>query len=261
METKLATIQKNSYQLAIESTKISDMKKSDLEKTFIEILMKTYFDAGQVVQGYDTKQQSIHLKLLSNGLYEELQAFNFLRIDELKLAFKNGVRGEYGEWFGINIKTFHQWIKGFQFDQKRKDAIEKRKAENEKPLPPVMTPDQAEYEWKLAIKSQFSKFKESGIFVCEFPNFQFEEFEKRGLIDLSVSEKKEILSQAKNVILQKSRIKRLNPRSHAEIAELSAEIKRIEENQANSKDQAKIKAEARRIAIKKYYESINTLNL
>ena len=261
METNLATIQKNSYQLALESNRISEMKKPDLEKIFIELFMKTYFEAGQVVPGFDTKQQSIHLKLLSNALHEEMAGFKFLRIEELRLAFKNGLRGEYGEYFGLNIKTFHQWIKGFQFDEKRKQALQKKKAESEKVLEPVMTRTEAEWGWKLAIEDQFRKFKESGIFVCEFPNFQFEEFERRGLISLTIEKKKEIFLQAKESVLKADKVRRLNPRSRVEYVELCDQIKRIEENKANSNDQAKIKAEARRIAIKNFYESISELTL
>jgi len=39
--------------------------------------------------------------------------YPYLRINELQVAVNNGVRGEYGDNFGLNAATFNKWIKNY----------------------------------------------------------------------------------------------------------------------------------------------------
>jgi hypothetical protein len=252
-----ATLQTtNPFILALQSKKILDYdKKSDALKEFSDLISKTYFEAGQ-------KSEADNLKLLCIGLHDEVKKyFPFLRIEELRIAFANGVRKEYGEFFGLNIATFHFWIKSWQFDEKRKSALQSIKQASERVYEPVLDKTQAAYEWKRTIEAQFVKFKETGVFICEFPSFQFTEFENRGLIQISNEEKKKLLAEAKKYVIEKKKRQRLNPKSKIELTQLSESIKRIEENQMTSHEQQEIKTEARREAIKQFYQSITELKL
>lgn len=260
---ELATIQTtNPFTLALQSKRILDEKKPDMMKVIMEVLPKTYYDAGQVMPGHDVKQQTVNLQVLSGALYEEIkQFFPFLKVDELKLAFRNGVRKEYGEYFGLNIVTFHTWIKGLQMDERRKESLKAIKEAKEREYAPVIGKDEAETQWKRTILSQFTNFKETGHFICEFPSFQFAEFEKRGLISLTDAEKKVIYEDAKNLLLEEKRLRRLNPKSKEELNQLSDFIKRATENNLNSNEQSAIKNAARKLAIRKLYESVGELEL
>lgn len=258
---ELAKISSNPYQLALESHKIAEMKKSDAVSVMIDILSKTYYDAGQVMPGYNVPEQTKNLQVLAGALHEETKQFGFLRIEELRIAFKNGVRGEYGEYFGLNIKTFYQWIKGFQMDDKRKNAILAAKAASEAEIKPVWSADKAEYEYKQTITRQFEAYKAGGPLIISFPIKQYQDLEQRGLVAYSNAEKLEFMEKAKVKFLAEAKIRRLNPKNKMELSELSKQIARIEEGNNNDSDKYKIKAAACELAIRSFYDSIQTLNL
>jgi len=259
---ELAIKTDNPYKLALTSSKIIEMKKGESVKEMLDLLSKTYFEAGQVVPGYNVTEQGKFLQLLANSLHEEVKTcFPFLRSEELKLAFKNGVRKDYGEVFGLNISTFNLWIKGFLADQRRKEAKMKIEEENKKPVQPICTPDEAEYGWRLCMQEQFEEFKKTGVLKCEFPSFQFNEFKKRGLINLSKTDYEFILEQAKEQLIELHRLKRLNPKSVQDRNKSTTKINEVMSGQMTGETEAEVKNIARRIAIENYYNAIEKLEL
>lgn len=259
---ELATINQSPVTLALQSQKVIEMKKQDAMKQFIDLLSKTYFDAGQVVQGYNVTEQSKYLQAMANALHEEIKdSFPFIRIDELKLAFKHGLRGEYGEYFGLNIKTYNQWIKGWQFDQKRQEAIKRIKEANEREPDPIMSKEQAELAWKKTIQDQFKKYKETGFIVISMPFMLFTELENRGVIKITTAEKWQYIEKAKEEFKKRMLKKRqllIGKTGFHAITEL---ITRLETKQTNAADQNAIKAVACELAILEFYDKIETINL
>ena len=45
-----------------------------------------------------------------------LQDFSHYTLEELRLATHYGVRGELGQYFGINPTTFYKWFKDYRFE-------------------------------------------------------------------------------------------------------------------------------------------------
>jgi len=259
---KIETETQNPYLLALKSQRISDLKKADAVGTYIDALTKVYFELGQVIPGNGEREQVKQLQILASALHEEVQTyFRFMRVDEIRQALKNGVRMQYGKFYGINIATIHNWLKSYQTDENRTQALLKLKQENEKDPEPLVSKEEAEYEWKLTIQQQFAKFKETGHFICEFPTFQYQQFEKRGLINLTKERKKELYEQAKSEILEGLRIKRLNPKNKLELNSLSDSIKRITEGKHSETDEKTILNQARRMALKDLYQNIESLKL
>lgn len=48
--------------------------------------------------------------------------FRTLTVSEIKTAFKNGIRGEYGEFFGLCPKTYHKFLKAYLNNPERGKA-------------------------------------------------------------------------------------------------------------------------------------------
>lgn len=258
---ELATIS-NPIVSALQSQKIIELKKQDAMKIFIDLLSKTYFDAGQVVNGYNVQEQGKYLQAMANALHEEIKdSFSFLKIDELKLAFKNGLRGEYGDYFGLNMKTYNQWIKGWQFDSKRQDALKRIKEANEVEPKPAMDKQQAELAWKKTITDQFEKYKQTGFIVITMPFMLFSELEKRGVIKISTAEKWQYIEKAKGEFKKRMLKKRqllIGKNGFHAITEL---VSRLENNQVNSADQNAIKAVACELAILDLYNQTDKIIL
>jgi hypothetical protein len=258
----LPTITKteNPYILALTSSRIMEMKKADAVKEMIDIVSKTYFEAGQQMPGSDVQAQSKNLQILSAALHEEVKlSFKFIRMEELRLAFRNGVRKQYGEWYGINIATFHGWIKGYLAEEKRREALNNLKAQSELPPAPIMTQTEAEIAWKQTIKSRFDSFKKSGVLSIEFPSYVFDWFEQKGIIKLSKSEKEEIYEQAKAKVAELKRLIRVAPKNTYELKRAGDFLARMEQDSLTGDDKREIKTEAKLMAIRKYFEGIEEL--
>lgn len=256
MENKLkiqsATTTSNPYLVAVTSERILDMKREDALDMIHSLIVKAFHDTGTMF-----KQDERTLIITT---YDEIKTyFPYLKSGELRMAFASGVRKEYGEYFGINLVTFNQWIKGWMKDEKRMNA--KKELLKDKEYPPVMTISEAEYAWKEAITRQFKEFKKTGHLVCEFPNHLFKHLEQIGLICISNAQKFEIRNKAIESIIQSKKIARLNPKSKLHLFQLSDQIKRIEEDKMTKEDMAEVKQMARLMSIKNYYSSIEELKL
>lgn len=259
---ELATINQNPYKLALVSPKILEMKKGEATKELIDLLSKTYYEAGQVAPGFNVQEQGKNLQQLGNSLYDEVKlSFSFLRMDELRLAFRNGVRKEYGDFFGLNISTFHAWIKAYQFDNKRREALQKLKEESHKPVAPLLTPEEAEQEWKAAMLRQFEEFKKTGVLNCPFPAHQFKEFKQRGLIRLNSTEYEMVFEQAKDAVAELHKVKRLSPKSIKERDRSTKRINEIESGKMTEETESEVKNHARTLAIENYYRGIERLEI
>lgn len=138
--------QNNHYLTALNSKLIVDMQQTELKDRVIKTLAKTYIDCGKVIE-------SKELMSLSNGVINEIKRYFInLKIDELDLCFQNGVRKVYGEYFGLNIVTFHQWIKSFMAEEKRLKAIKIRSTPRIEPIKEYTEED------KLNIQDEFMTF-------------------------------------------------------------------------------------------------------
>jgi hypothetical protein len=139
----------NHYLTALNSKLIVDMQQQELKDRVIKVLAKTYIDCGKVIE-------SKELISLSNGVINEIKRYFInLKIDELDLCFQNGVRKVYGEYFGLNIVTFHQWIKSFMAEEKRLDAIKIRSTPRIEPIKEYTAED------KLRIRDEFMSYAKS----------------------------------------------------------------------------------------------------
>jgi len=252
MENKLATTTSNPYLVAVTSERILDMRKEDALDMIHSLIVKAFHDTGTMF-----KQDE---KTLIITTFDEIKTyFPYLKSGELRMAFASGVRKEYGEYFGINLVTFNQWIKGWMKDEKRMNA--KKELLKEKVYSPVMTEKEAEYAWKETITRQFKEFKRTGHLICEFPNHLFKHLEQIGLISISNAQKLVIMDQAIHSIIEGKKVSRLNPKSKIHLSQLSDQIKRMEEDKMSKEDMAEVKQMARLISIKNYYSTIEELKL
>ena len=155
--------QNNHYLTALNSKLIVDMQQNELKDRVIKTLAKTYIDCGKVIE-------SKELMSLSNGVINEIKRYFInLKIDELDLCFQNGVRKQYGEYFGLNIVTFHQWIKSYMAEDKRAEALKIRSTPRIEPIKEYTEED------KIRIRDEFmnhakSTYMKSGVFGLYEPS-------------------------------------------------------------------------------------------
>jgi hypothetical protein len=157
-EANLPPLQMEFISLRAGNKSVKDLSDSVVKRTCAEILTKASFDMGSPMAN-DAKI----LQFQTEALFNELKGkFGALTLPEVNEAFRRGIRGESGPFFGMCPKTYHQFIKWF-FDlpERGKAWIEYLNSLDqikiaEKPL--YVTP---EYLKKAALDA-FQEYKDSG---------------------------------------------------------------------------------------------------
>jgi hypothetical protein len=103
-----------------EKPKAADLPRKDAKKEIAKLLTNLLVDAGYT----DSQDEKIIIHL-TNSLYEDMTTrHKHLTLGELKIALNEGVRGNYGEFKGINITTISFWIKSFEASEYRKNSLQ-----------------------------------------------------------------------------------------------------------------------------------------
>jgi len=133
--------------------------------------------------------------------HEVLPQFKLLTKEEITLAFKIGVRGDAGQFMGLNPKTYHQWLKHFVESKERQEAI-KLYLEISEPKPIEKTMEEKKAILITAAKQYFAEYKESNIFKRHWHSVYDIINEKNGT-DLIINDK------TKRTLITDSEIRRL----------------------------------------------------
>lgn len=172
--------------LATENTKIKYLNNKDFVLEMNNILLTTFFDSGQTKLNED--DQTTLLMTVSHDL---LRDYGYITLDEIKIAYRKGVRKQYGEYFGLSPVTFYNWVVKYMSESRseamrlKKVAMGKLIEKNSQSLPP--TPE----EWnKIMYKScielferyKRNKLEESKEWIYDIGNVHFKFLNDIGLI-------------------------------------------------------------------------------
>jgi|GEM_PF-2526406 len=103
-----------------ENPKAADLPRKDAKKEIAKLITNLLVNAG-----YTDSQNKNVIIHLSNSLYDDmLTRYKHLTLGELKIALNEGVRGNFGDFKGINITTISFWIKSFESSEYRKNSLQ-----------------------------------------------------------------------------------------------------------------------------------------
>lgn len=134
----------------------------------------------------------------TNALKEDIFLnFNNYTIEDVKLAFKLGVRGELGEYYGLNAKTFYDWLKSYKskYITPVTNNVIALLPKKEVPPPPKKDIDANNKIIICNVLQDFIKTKQYTF--NDFGNVMYEFLFRLGIINLSKDEKNEILSESR----------------------------------------------------------------
>lgn len=189
------------YVKAKDSPKIFEMPAVEAEIMIYNLISETQINIGHTKSAEDSKINQISAAAILNLIY---QKYRTLTINELKLAFLNGLSGDYGDYIGVNLKTASQWIRGYSGAEiKRKALSEWNKCLDSDKKEELTETQKEEIELK-ALLNYFNEFKENN--KTSVPDFISAIFylrlKQKGLINFSDDEKAKMyeiaLSEYKN---------------------------------------------------------------
>ena len=134
----------------------------------------------------------------TNALKEDIFLnFNTYTIEDIKLAFKLGVRGELGEYYGLNAKTFYDWLKSYKlkYITPVTNNVIALLPKKEVPPPPK---EQVDANNKIIICNVLQDFVKTKQYTFnDFGNVMYEFLLRLGIINFSKDEKNEFLKQSR----------------------------------------------------------------
>ena len=136
---------------------IKNSSPFEVTRTCSEIIAKSFADSGQL------NVTSEMLKFQTQSLVDELSGkYKELTLDEVREAFKKGIRGETGPYFGLCAKTYHQFIKHYFESKERSEAMRVYlNLENQTFTKEKLTDEQKDMIMKQAALSLFNEYYET----------------------------------------------------------------------------------------------------
>lgn len=139
------------------------------------------------------------LKLTIDELCGDLKKdYGKLSFEEIEIAFKNGYKNEYGEYFGLNNKTYLGWVSAYSKEESRLRVIKAIQTAKEKDRqePAKKTHAETAEIMKWAILTSFDQFKK-GALIFDAGNVKYNYLVKIGLLNFTKERKVQILENVK----------------------------------------------------------------
>ena len=180
---------------ALNSSKIMDESPDMAKKFLIGVITRVYIMAGQAAS------KEI-LEFMANELCKDLYCrFKGLTLKEVELALSNGAKGLYGEYYGINIRSFNQFLNDYVFSEERRTALEEEniRVDTKKQIAVKGTRtteeiEQMDYTNALDLFEEYKRTKE----CPDYGNVVYNYLDRLGLIQFSVEEKWQMMDEARN---------------------------------------------------------------
>lgn len=207
------------------------------------LIHRIHAECGQV-------EDSENINITIDLLVKDLKTYNKnISFQEIELAFRNGIKNEYGDWYGLNNKTYFGWINGFTMSVKRQETIKKRDE-----LSIVKPVELTEEEKKKIIHEGcllvFEEFKAKG-HVVDMGNVNYNYLDSMGVFTWAKGRKFDFIRQAQEVL-------RAESQNSLEATKDVFERKKIREGleEINSAQSTKVIARAKRIALNTYFKDL-----
>lgn len=133
------------------------------------------------------KQTALELKVMLVG------EFYYLSIAEVDYAFEQGVFGNFGEYYGLNIVTFRHWLQVYSGCQERLNALKANKGTLSISQTSTLTNNEKDCISRNYVIGEFAKFKENKTF-SNFGGVTYRYLDRKGLIKADNNRKREIFA-------------------------------------------------------------------
>lgn len=215
MAKEMPTETKEIIAAILEGRLISRIETTELTAKLLHLINKIHANCGASIDG-----QMINLTLndLVKIIHKEYPTFTFT---EIEIAFQNGWQNLYGEFYGLNNKTYLGWVKSYSDSKSRLEAKKAvQNAKNSQGVKPEPTESQKDQMICEALKLIFNRIK-AGQEVPQIPSV-FYDFLSRKLVLVYTTERKlafqkqaiDQITAEKNEIKSKESIRRTEIESY-----------------------------------------------
>lgn len=173
--------------IAFLDKKISALDLPFFKQKMIELIGKTHLNCG-------FKLDENQLDETIDELCDDLKKYNhLLSFKEIELAFKNGYKKKYGDFFGLNNATYFGWVNAYTWSEVRlkckKTILNAQKNTNHESE--KKTKGEIDEILRNACLKSFEDFK-AGISIFDFGNVKYNFLVEIGALNFNKERKREI---------------------------------------------------------------------
>ena len=180
----------NKMRMAFQTPRIIDMMPRDLSTFITSQIVQSYIMVGY--QTYNEKDICVLTAKLSSDLQE---SYPYLHRGEIVICFELGAKGEYGDYTGVNLRTFCKWLKAYKTSDLRYRVIKQIEQEKEVKALPAVSREYNEQKMNQLIIRRFHEYKNRPDLEIPFASILYQELQSRGFIRNSLEEKLSAMAQ------------------------------------------------------------------
>ena len=180
----------NKMRMAFQTPRIIDMTPRDLSAFITSQIVQSYIMAGY--QTYNEKDICVPTAKLSSDLQE---SYPYLHRGEIVICFELGAKGEYGDYSGVNLRTFCKWLKAYKTSDLRYRVIKQIEQEKEVKALPAVSREYNEEKMNLLIIRRFHEYKNCPDLEIPLASILYKDLQSRGFIRNSLEEKLNAMAQ------------------------------------------------------------------
>lgn len=180
----------NKMRMAFQTPRIIDMTPRDLSAFITSQIVQSYIMVGY--QTYNEKDICVLTAKLSSDLQE---SYPYLHRGEIVICFELGAKGEYGDFSGVNLRTFCKWLKAYKTSDLRYRVIKQIEQEKEVKALPAVSREYNEEKMNLLIIRRFHEYKNCPDLEIPLASILYQDLQSRGFIRNSLEEKLNAMAQ------------------------------------------------------------------
>ena len=224
--------------------------KNDLLKSSLARIVPTLF----IIAGQQPDRQNV--RIIWQELASDLQKrYKLLTLSEVEYVLLNGVKGEYGEYFGVNIVSINKWLRAYYNSDERHAALAER---NRPALPQRTEPTEEEREQAFLdrYKLLLDTYRRDGRCV-DYGNLVYGWLDKKGLVAFTNGQKNEFIDRARHELIREANERKIAVKIDCRIPfeVLLRNFKReLDEMSLDAK--TRVIARAKQIALNEYFKKL-----
>jgi hypothetical protein len=179
--------------------RIGEHDEETVKSSLALIVQKIFQYAGQKPEKRDI---AVICKEISSDLTKRYKG---MTMNEVDYALTYGVKGEYGEYFGINVASISKWIKAYYNSEERKEA-QRSKLFPELALPERTGPTDSEIlAFKIEACNRAFELAKAGKQVRDTGNTVYDFLDEKGEIQFTAAEKNSFMQIAERELKAEAR--------------------------------------------------------
>lgn len=232
---------------------IRDLDANFSGENIKSVINLTIFESGFKTEDID--------KLILMVIKDIFSDFGYMTLPEVSLAFRKGVRGDFGEIMGMSVRTFYSWLKKYNQTVKI-DAIKALQGIKKDTTKQISSQEKQAYHLKW-LKSRVDEFerhkKGEKADLYDFGNIFYGYCIKNGIAYFSEEEKRELWMKAKDNIVANHSIEKA--KSTYQARDYKDIVTSINKSKMDDSTMERVKSEYKRLAIPMIYDKLIKENI